>query len=61
MSKFLHGLLHVLGGALQLVNIAAVPPKYQGLVAAVIALAQGGLAISNHGATNGKGNQQVGS
>ena len=47
MSKFWHILLHVVGVALQIVNVAAIPTPYQPLVAAAVALAQGGLAIAN--------------
>jgi len=47
MSRFFHGFLHVVAVAGQYVNIAAVPGKWQGLVAVLLALAQGGLAIKN--------------
>ena len=49
MSKFFHVLLHIVGLALQVVNVAAIPTPYQPIVAAAVALAQGGLAVYNHG------------
>ena len=51
MSKFAHGLLHALALVTQYANIAsgAVPAKYQPLIAGMVALAQGVLAVSQHG------------
>ncbi len=49
MSKFTHGLIHVLAIAVQLVNLSAVPSHYQPVVAAVVGLIQGVVALSQHG------------
>jgi len=50
MSKFFHGLLQVLGVAVQFFNLYGnlVPAKYQPVVAGLAAAAQGGLALSQH-------------
>jgi hypothetical protein len=50
MSKFVHGLLQVLGVVVQVANAASgvVPVKYQGLVASIVAAIQSALALYNH-------------
>lgn len=50
MSKFWHGFFQAVAMAVQLANVASgmVPPHFQPLVAAVVGLAQAGLALYNH-------------
>jgi len=48
MSRFLHGLLHVVGVVAQVVNVAAFPLRIQPVVAGSLAALQAVLALANH-------------
>jgi hypothetical protein len=50
MSKLVHALLQVAGVVIQYAALATsvIPTPYQPLVAAVVGLAQAGLAVANH-------------
>jgi len=56
MSKYTHIALQALAMLVQVGNLttSVVPPKYQGLVTALLSVGQAVLAIYNHGASNGK-------
>lgn len=60
MNKFVHTLLQALAVGVQLVNIGAVPAKYQPFVMATVALIQAGLAIYNHGTESSTSNTGIG-
>lgn len=53
MSKFLHGLLHVLAVLAGASLVGYVPAKYAPLVVAVQGALQTGLALANSGGANG--------
>jgi hypothetical protein len=63
MSKVLHGALQLLGVAVQVTNLSTsiVPPKYQALVAGLVAVAQAALALTNHPTTPSGGASVQGS
>lgn len=48
MSRFWHVFVQVVATAAQLVNVSAVPVRYQGIAAASLGLIQGGIALYNH-------------
>jgi hypothetical protein len=56
ISKITHGLLQLVALVAQYANVAsgAIPAKFQPLVAGVVALAQGILAVSQHSTTASK-------
>lgn len=52
LSKVLHAVLHVVAAVAQVVNVSALPSKYQPIVAGAVGLLQMGLALSQQGGSS---------